>query len=164
MICAALLALTACSVKTRNSQSADTTAAAAAAPTAKGLFAKMKIKDTIKTGDSVLLKFTVYNTADTPMRFCKWHTPFEPLMSKYLDVKDAAGQQTDYRGPMAKRIMPPPATSYITLKPNDSVAATADLLKAYAITKPGRYTVVYNSEGISGLKVTDSVSFVYAAR
>jgi len=158
------LAISACSVKTRRSQTADSVASAGVAHTQKGLFAKLKIKDTINTGDSVLLRFTVYNPADTAQQFCKWHTPFEPLMSKYLDVKNAAGEEADYRGPMAKRIMPPPASSYIKIKAHDSLTTTTDLLKAYAISKPGKYIIVYNSQNISGLVVKDSVDFVYKVR
>lgn len=160
----AMLVISGCSVKTRNGQTADSTATAGTVQTQKGLFAKMTIKDTITAGDSMLLKFTVYNPADTAQQFCKWHTPFEPLMSKYLDVKSTTGEEADYRGPMAKRIMPPPASSYIKLKAHDSLTTTTDLLKAYAISKPGKYTVVYNSQNMSGLTVTDKVTFVYKAR
>ena len=112
-------------------------------------------------GDSVLLKFTVNNNTKGALRFCKWHTPFEPLMSKYLDVKNDKGEEAPYQGAMAKRMMPPPESSYLTLQPKDSISANVDLLKGYAITKPGKYTVVYNSHNMSGLMVKDSVSFVY---
>ncbi|WP_170309712.1 protease [Mucilaginibacter xinganensis] len=159
-----MLTISACSVKTRNNQSTDSTANAGTPLVEKGLFAKMKIKDTIKAGDSVLLKFTVYNPADSAQQFCKWHTPFEPLMSKYLDVKSESGEEADYRGAMAKRIMPPPASSYIKVKGKDSLSANVDLLKAFAIIKPARYTITYNSQSMSGLRVTDSVSFVYKAK
>ena len=160
----ALLALSSCGVKTNKTadQKVDSTATTAApAVTEKIVIARMAMKDTIKAGDSVLLKFTVKNNnADTAL-FCKWHTPFEPLMSKYLDIKDENGNEVNYKGAMAKRIMPPPADSYITLKPNDSLSVNADLLKAYAIDKPAKYTVTYNSTGVSGLVVKKSVSFVY---
>jgi hypothetical protein len=160
----ALLALSSCSVRTNQQaeQQADSTKSVAdTAAIEKTLIAEMTIKDTIKTGDSVLLKFTVKNnTADTA-RFCKWHTPFEPLMSKYLDITDENGNELNYKGVMAKRIMPPPDSSYITLKANDSLSVNADLLKAYAIDKPAKYTITYNSTGISGLTVKKSASFVY---
>ena len=99
----AVLALSACGVKTNNTaKNADSTAVSGAVQTAKPLFAKMQIRDTIKAGDSVLLKFTVYNTADSAQQFCKWHTPFEPLMSKYLEVKNDKGEEMNYLGAMAK--------------------------------------------------------------
>jgi hypothetical protein len=162
---AALLALSSCGINNKNSNDAvnnDSTIAAARDSTEMGgLYGIMQIRDTIKPGDPVELKFTVLNRADITQRFCKWHTPFEPLMSKYLDIKDENGLEVDYRGPMAKRIMPPPADSYIKADPGDSLSTAVDLLKAYAISKPSRYTITYVGQNISGLIVKDSVSFVY---
>ena len=128
----------------------------------KALFAKMSLKDTVKVGELVELKFTVYNNADSAQVFCKWHSPFEPFISKYLDIKSDTGEEVDYKGAMAKRIMPPPADSYISVKAKDSVSTTVDLLKGYEISKPARYTVIYVGQNMSGLIVKDSISFVYA--
>lgn len=160
----ALLALSSCGVHTnQNTDQKTDSSASVSAPvtTGKIVTAEMSIKDTIKAGDSVLLKFTVKNNNADTARFCKWHTPFEPPMSKYLDITDENGNEVNYKGAMAKRIMPPPADSYITLKANDSLSVNADLLKAYAIDKPAKYTITYNSTGISGLTVQKSVSFVF---
>lgn len=164
---AAMLALASCSPATRNAD--DSTAKTDSATTApvtgetveKALFAKMTIKDTVKTGEQVQLKFTVYNNADSVQQFCKWHTPFEPWISKYLDIRDESGEEVNYKGAMAKRIMPPPASSYQKLNPKDSLTAKVDLLQGYNITKPGKYTVFYNSQNMSGLIVKDSIAFVY---
>jgi hypothetical protein len=82
-------------------------------------------------------------------------------MSKYLDIKDENGTEVNYKGVMAKRIMPPPASAYTTLKAHDSLSKNIDLLKAYAIEKPAKYTITYNGTGISGLHVAKSVTFVY---
>lgn len=158
---AALLALSAC-----NMHKSQTTNVTPANQTElkyeeKGLYAKMKIKSNIKTGEQVTLQFTAYNAADTAAQFCKWHTPFEPLMSKYLDIKAENGEEVAYKGAMAKRIMPPPATSYIKINPKDSLASTVDLLKAYDLKTPGRYTITYVGQNMSGLAVKDSVSFTY---
>jgi len=162
----AFLALAACSPATHTadtaadgqdsltSQNADTSVSTA-------LFAKMQIKDTIKAGEPVELKFTVYNNADSVQHFCKWHTPFEPLMSKYLTVKDANGQEADYKGAMAKRIMPPPADSYLKVNAKDSLSANVDVLKGYNIQNAGKYVITYEGQNMSGLIVKDSVSFVY---
>jgi len=153
---AALMALSSCSVNKSKAVSAkeDSTAIVP-------LIGKMSIKHAIKMGDSVVLKFTVYNKADSAQQFCKWHTPFEPLMSKYLEVKDATGNEMLYQGAMAKRIMPPPASSYIKINAHDSISATVDLVKAYAIKAPSKYTITYVGQNMSGLVVKDSVSFVY---
>jgi hypothetical protein len=167
ILSAALLALTSCSVNNVKSTSAATDSAKNQSPSATAsatLFAKMQMKSSIKVGDAVEVKFTVYNDADTSRQFCKWHTPFEPLMSKYLSVKDASGQEMLYKGAMAKRIMPPPASSYIKVNAKDSLSATIDLLKAYDISKPSKYTITYEGQNISGLAVKDSISFVYSEK
>lgn len=160
----ALLALSSCGVRNdqKAEQKADSTASTQpTAITAKTIIAEMTMKDTIKAGDSVLLKFTVKNNNADTATFCKWHTPFEPLISKYLDVTDENGTEANYKGAMAKRVMPPPASAYTTLKANETLSVNVDLLKGYAIDKPGKYTITYNSSGMSGLTVQKSVSFVY---
>lgn len=167
LLSAAALALASCGVSNNSSSNVDSTANNADSTTAqnqdmpKTIYATMQIADTIKVGQPVNLKFTVYNPADTASKFLKWHTPFEPPLSKYVDIKGEDGQEANYKGAMAKRMMPPPADSYIKVAPGDSTSATADLSKTYAIEKPGKYTVVYNSTGVTGLTVKDSVSFVY---
>lgn len=166
LLSAAVLLVSSCSQNTRTSGK-DTTrvdAVTTQAPeqtVSKALFATMKIKDTVKEGDAVTLKFTVYNIADTVQHFCKWHTPFEPLMSKYLDVKNDKGEEASYKGAMAKRIMPPPANSYIQVKPGDSLSVDVDVLKGYAIAAPGKYSISYVGQNMSGLVVKDSLVFVY---
>ncbi len=121
----------------------------------------MQIRDTVTIGNPLELKFTVANNTDTIQQFLKWDTPFEPLVSKYLDVKDADGTQVNYRGAMAKRAMPPSADSYIKLNPGDSLVAKINLLDGYAITRASKYTIIYVGSNMSGITVRDSVSFVY---
>lgn len=126
----------------------------------KDFYAKISVEDTIKVGQPVELKFTVYNNGDTAQKFCKWHTPFEPFISKYLDIKSEISNEVNYKGAMAKRVMPPPADSYITVASNDSISTSVDLLEGYEITGPARYTITYVGQNMSGLIVKDSVSFV----
>jgi hypothetical protein len=164
ILAVALLALSSCGVRSGEKAAGQVDSTKTLADTAaisSTLFAEMSVKDTIKTGDSVILKFTVKNNKSDTARFLKWHTPFEPLLSKYLDITDEKGNEVSYKGAMAKRMMPPPASSYIILKANDSLSVTTNLLKAYAIDKSAKYTITYNSTGISGLTVKKSVSFVY---
>jgi hypothetical protein len=166
-ILSAALLIASCSPATRNADgtnSADSVAMAqdSTGSAAKPLFATMKINNKINLGDSLKLKFTVYNTADSVQTFCKWHTPFEPLISKYLDIKSENGEEAPYKGAMAKRIMPPPADSYIKVNPGDSLSVDVDLLKGYDISKPGKYSISYNAQNMSGLIVKDSVVFIYS--
>lgn len=156
ILSAAVLLLSACSQNTRvpNSNAAKPTAE-------KAFFARMYVDKKIKEGAAVTLKFTVYNQTDSVKQFCKWHTPFEPLISKYLDVKDENGEEVGYQGPMAKRMMPPPAESYLKLNPGDSLSIDVDVLKAYPIKKAGKYSIVYTGQNMSGLVVKDSLVFEY---
>lgn len=119
------------------------------------LVAKLSLPEIINNGSAIEMAFTVYNPTNEVKTFCKWHTPFEPLMSKYLDITSAEGVEANYKGPMAKRMMPPPADSYLSIKPKDSLSVKVDLAKAYEI-KAGNYTIKYNSGSISGLTFTDS--------
>ena len=101
--------------------------------------------------DSLIIRFTVTNPTPDSLKFTTYHTPFEGLISKFLTVKDSAGKEVSYQGPMAKRVMPPPAETYRTLGPGESKGTTFDLKKCYKIDHPGTYTLQYNAERISGI-------------
>ncbi|TKC05535.1 protease [Pedobacter polaris] len=152
-----IVAVAACSPSTQNAKEVVATDSATN-QIDTALVTKISIPANLSVGTPIEMTFTVYNPTDSVKTFCKWHTPFEPLMSKYLDVTSAEGIEAAYKGPMAKRIMPPPTDSYLSIKPKDSLSVKVDLTKAYDI-KAGNYTVKYNSAGISGLKLTDSVQF-----
>lgn len=92
--------------------------------------------------DSIMLSFTVINESDSIMRFCKWETPFDPEIGKYMDILDAQGTEPSFIGAMARRVMPPPAESYIEVPPHDSVKTVFNLADNYAI-EAGQYLVRY---------------------
>ncbi|MDQ0640299.1 hypothetical protein QF042_003864 [Pedobacter sp. W3I1] len=156
IIPAVLIVFAGCSPKVQNASSNSSSK-----NQGDSLYLIFGIKDIIKTGEKVSLKFAVHNDQSTEKSFCKWHTPFEPLMSKYLDIKDENGNEVPYKGPMAKRIMPPPADSYLVVKPKEILSSEVDLLKAYQLEAEKKYTVSYNSSGISGIKATNIVTFRY---
>jgi hypothetical protein len=60
---------------------------------------------------------------------------------------------------MAKRIMPPPADAYMAVAAGDTVTGSIDLLTAYDLSVPGKYTIVYQSSGISGLEKVNEATF-----
>ncbi|PWS30334.1 protease [Pedobacter paludis] len=159
---ALLLLFSACSQATRttgndlsNNSKTDSTA------TSDSLETKIAINGKVIQGEPLVMRFVVYNNTDSTKSFCIWHTPFEPLMSKYLDITDEKGEEVAYKGPMAKRVMPPPADSYTKIKSGDSLVGNADLLKAYDLKKGSSYKVVYNGGNMSGLVSKDTVTFVY---
>jgi hypothetical protein len=160
----AALAFASCSQSTTKTESVKTDSLKSTIvkqTVASPIYAKMSIANSIKSGDVVQMRFTVFNDADTVQQFLKWHTPFEPLLSKYLDITTENGEEVNYIGAMAKRMMPPPADSYIKVQPKDSLSVVVDLSKGYNISKPAKYSVKYNAQGMSGLVVKDSVSFIY---
>ncbi|UXD71416.1 protease [Sphingobacterium faecium] len=117
---------------------------------------QLRVIDNHFSTDSVQLSFTVLNHSDTVQRFCKWETPFEPLLGKYMEIIDEQGIEAQFTGPMAKRVMPPPTESYIQVQPHDCVSTVFNLAKNYTI-KPGKYTVNYTGGGVSGLQKGNEV-------
>ncbi|UAY54633.1 hypothetical protein [Arachidicoccus terrestris] len=101
--------------------------------------------------DSLIIKFTVTNPTKDTLKFTTYHTPFEGFLSKFLIVKDSEGNEAQYLGPMAKRVMPPPAATYHAVAPGQSESVNFNLKKGYKIEKAGTYTIQYNSELISGV-------------
>lgn len=101
--------------------------------------------------DSLIINFTVTNPTEDTLKFTVYHTPFEGMISKFLTVKDASGNEATYLGPMAKRMMPPPVETYHTLASGQSESVRFDLKKGYKIEKAGIYTIQYNGELISGV-------------
>ncbi|MHA4895616.1 protease [Pedobacter sp. PWIIR3] len=153
-----VFAFAACSQSSRSTETTANHSDSTAIHSDTVLTGKLSANPTQKIGTPLELTFTVYNHTDSARKFCKWHTPFEPLMIKYLDIVAESGEEAAYKGPMAKRIMPPPADSYISIAPGDSLSVKTDLLKAYTFNSPGKYKILYNSSAISGVNITDSIS------
>ncbi len=161
IIPALLVLFSACSEATRNTAKSENIAETTTAGKTDSLEAKIKVNGNVAPGDPLLLRFVVYNNSDSAKSFCIWHTPFEPLMSSYLSITDEKGEEAQYKGPMAKRVMPPPANSYSKVNAGDSLVANADLLKAYDLKKGSSYKVVYTGGNMSGLVSKDTVTFIY---
>jgi len=157
-----LVLFSACSEATRNTANgkSESTMESTASKN-DSLEVKLKINGNVATGDPLLLRFVVYNNTDSTKSFCIWHTPFEPLMSSYLSITNEKGEEAQYKGAMAKRVMPPPAFSYTKVNPGDSLVGNADLLKAYDLKKGASYKAVYTGGNMSGLVSRDTITFIY---
>ncbi|GAB3930512.1 hypothetical protein GCM10028827_25970 [Mucilaginibacter myungsuensis] len=114
------------------------------------------------TKDSLFLTFTVVNTTDRTQRFCKWETPFEPRLGKYFEIVNSAGQEADFKGAMARRVMPPPPEAYIEVPAHDSVKTTINLADNYSLA-PDKYSISYTGGGVSGLAAGSKLS-IYISR
>ncbi|OOQ57802.1 hypothetical protein [Mucilaginibacter pedocola] len=100
---------------------------------------------------SAMLVFTVTNPTNKPLRFCKWETPFEPAIGKYFRIMDEKGEEAAFRGAMARRVMPPPASAFTIVPAHSSVKTMISLADKYELSAH-RYTVRYTGGGVSGLK------------
>ncbi len=162
IIPALIILFSACSEATRNTSNIiSENASQTAANKSDSMEVKLKINGNVVNGEPLLLRFVVLNNTDSVKRFCIWHTPFEPLMSSYLSITNDKGEEAQYIGAMAKRVMPPPASSYTQVNPGDSLVANADLLKAYDLKKGSSYKAIYTGGNMSGLMSKDTVTFVY---
>lgn len=139
----------------KNTQKASSSGAAGG----EGLVTVMSVPSSVKAGSPVMLKFTVYNKSAKALQFCKWHTPFEGFMSSFLDIQSSNNTEVQYRGVMAKRIMPPPPAAYIKVAAGDSVSVDIDVLKGYNVTAPATYKASYQASGMSGLEKVNEVTF-----
>lgn len=134
-----LLGATACSTnKTNNDQQMETKTSAS-----KLVSSLKATQDSYTLNDTISLEFTVKNPTKETIRFTQYHTPFEGMMSKFVDVKDEAGNEMNYIGAMTRRIMPPPENTYHTLAPGESKSVTFALKRGFEIIKPGVYKVNY---------------------
>lgn len=115
------------------------------------LYASLAGEENYTLHGAIMIKFTVTNPTDDTLKFTQYHTPFEGMMSKFLTVKDSAGNEINYIGAMTRRVMPPPADTYHTVAPGETKSVSFDLKKGYKIEKAGQYTMQYEDENISGV-------------
>lgn len=90
----------------------------------------------------VELDFSVSNSSTQDQQICRYATPIEAFRNDFLIVKDATGEEIDYRGILVKR-GPPKREDYLTLSPGDTVTHRFVLTQAYPITKKGIYTIQF---------------------
>ncbi len=114
------------------------------------------------TSDSVLLSFTIVNNSDSVQRFVKWETPFEPHIGKYIAVMDAQGEEAQFTGAMARRVMPPPAEAYLEVPAHDSLRTEFNLARNYVL-KAGEYNLKYTGGGVSNLPETPELKITVAS-
>lgn len=107
--------------------------------------------------DTITLEFTVTNPTSKVIKFTKYHTPFEGMISDFLTIKDTKGNDIKYIGPMVKRVTPPPSNSYHTLEPGASESIKFSINKSYKIENAGTYIINYIQTPINGIKTSKSI-------
>ena len=124
-----------------------------------------------KVGTPLLVIISVTNNTYNDIKFLKWGTPFESMLTRDMfSVKKADGQALPYHGPMVKRGKPE-ASDYINIQAGQTLKQSIDIRNAYGINASGMYHVQYkeshpllegNASMRSGsltLPPTNSVSF-----
>jgi len=113
---------------------------------------------TTLTTEGAALTLRVDNIGDESARFCRYQTPFEGILSPFLKVEDANGDEAVYRGIMVKRA-PPDAHDYRTLRAGSSKVVTFEWVDSWAVDS-GTYTVQFHGGRVSGLPDSGPITVV----
>jgi|GEM_PF-857113 len=104
----------------------------------------LSVAPSLRVGEPVELRFQLSNPMKGPAFVLNWRTPLEGLWGNDFEVT-RDGTDIPYQGPMKKRA-DPTADNYVMLSPGGSVNGTVDLSKAYDMSKPGKYRIVFRGE------------------
>jgi len=111
------------------------------------LTATIEAPAALTTGETMPLRFTLTNNADTKLYVLKWYTPLEGIAGKIFRV-ERNDQVVPYGGILATRAAPSP-DNYVLLEPGASASADVDLATAYDFSQAGTYTIEFLSPQIS---------------
>jgi peptidyl-Lys metalloendopeptidase len=89
------------------------------------------------------VEFKVTNTSRETLKVPSWQLPSGTLDTNLFKVF-RNGQAVAYTGPMIKRAAPTEA-DYVVLRPGESKLVSVDLGQAYDLSRPGQYTVQFNT-------------------
>jgi hypothetical protein len=142
LACLVLLSATVGCASVSSSEAAETTEIVGT-----DLTATIEAPPTLTTGETMPLRFTLTNNADTKLYVLKWYTPLEGVAGKIFRVR-RDGEVLPYGGIMATRAAPS-ADSYVLLEPGASASAEVDLAPAYDFSQAGTYTIEFLSPKIS---------------
>ena len=91
--------------------------------------------------DKQMLKFSLTNQSDRPVRILKWHTPLEGAKSDMFHV-ETGGKRAVYLGRLDKRAAPV-EEDFLTLTAGETTSVEIDLTAEYDIVEAGNYNVRY---------------------
>lgn len=93
--------------------------------------------------EPVVVRVTITNPSDRPMRILRWFTPRDGVERSLFSVRHDDAPVA-YRGRMVKRAA---ATSadYVALPPGESLSTDVALTPIYELAMPGRYEIAYDA-------------------
>ena len=111
------------------------------------LSAAIEAPTELPSGETLPVRFTLTNNADTGLYVLKWYTPLEGIAGEIFRV-ERNGEAVPYEGILATRAAPSP-DDYVLLEPGASAYVEVDLATAYDFSQPGTYTIEFLSPRIS---------------
>jgi len=142
---------------TMNSKSKDKAATDKTLKVENQLTGNLSAASSYDINEPIMVTFTVENSSDKTIKFTQYSTPFEGFLGDFLEIKDENGAKVNYIGAMARRIMPPPADTFIEIPPHEKKAVEFDIRKGYKMDKKGTYTLKFINGETNGITSGDAI-------
>lgn len=102
---------------------------------------KLEIVGSPVMGGPAMVRLTLTNESDHPLHALAWGTPLEKgWLGSPFTLVGPDGKEVRFGGPMVKR-GDPAREDYVTVPAHGAAAGSADLAKAYDLSRPGAYEV-----------------------
>lgn len=119
------------------------------------LAATLEIAETLETGESVPVQFSLKNDSSDDVRMLVWGTPLEGVYGRIFKVL-RNGDPVPYEGIVVRR-GEPTADDYIVIPAGQSVSAEVDLAKSYNFSAAAEYEVAFvTSKAADVRRATDT--------
>jgi len=124
----------------------------------EGLVCALSLGPSSSLRKGLSLSLRVTNPSEEARQFCSYHTPFEGIRNRWLEITGEGGDELPFQGKMAKRA-PPDANDFLVLQPGESRSASFDPTSAFELV-PGAYRIRFLGSGVSLLPDSESVTLV----
>jgi peptidyl-Lys metalloendopeptidase len=98
-------------------------------------------KTSFGASERVIVKVTLTNDSDSPIRLLSWYAPSGELEEDLFSVV-SEGQEIEFTGPHYKRAAPA-SDDFVILAPGKSVSREVDITEYYDLSKDGDYGIRY---------------------
>ncbi len=125
----------------------------------QALDVEIKLKQTeFKSGENIVVSFSVKNNSDESKKFCIWQTPLEGKITANIFEIERQGKVLEYQGIMIKRGEPQGKDS-ISLAPKESLQKEIIINQSYDLKGSGHYKIRFLGRLVNGLPDSDFVDF-----
>jgi hypothetical protein len=114
-------------------------------------------KTQFEKNEAVVISFLITNTSNKNIKVCKYLTPCEGFMGKFLEIKEIKNNKdVAYKGIMVKRGAPE-SDDYIEIKPSEKTECSINIKEAYPIDKEGEYTIQFKGKPANNLPDSNTI-------